>query len=472
MNSESEARRLSRAFPPGEAAIVVAVLAIAAYLAFTPALLNDGDTSWHLAAGRYIIETGAVPHQDPFSFTFRGQPWTAHEWLAEVVMAGVFNLTNWGGLALLFSLAVAATLLMIGRELRRRLALRYLLLLLVGLFVVLAPNTLARPHVLAWPLLAGWTLLLVHARERRRAPPVAWAAQMLVWANLHASFIIGLGLAGVFTLEALLEERNPSRTVRNWAPFVVASAAAAFVTPHGLQGLLYPFQVSGLAVLPLISEWRPTRLPDDFAFVIVGAVLALVTAMRWRRVGVVRLLLLAGLGWMAIDHSRHQALFAIVGSLAVLQRAFPVGERETESGNRPIFAVLVIAVLTLAAARLAIPYQRGDSRTYPVSALAALPPVLKSRPVLNSYSFGGPLILHGIAPYIDGRADMYGDAFTLEHDRMIQGDIAAFRSAADRWHLRWTILQTGTPLIARLDREPGWRRIYADRWAVVHVRIS
>jgi hypothetical protein len=104
--------------------------------------------------------------------------------------------------------------------------------------------------------------------------------------------------------------------------------------------------------------------------------------------------------------------------------------------------------------------------------LAQLPADFRRAAVFNSYSFGGPLVQVGIAPFIDGRSDMYGDDFTIAHARMIDGDIGAFRSAQRRWNLRWTLLQTGTPLIAKLDREPGWRRLYVDRWAVIHVRTS
>ena len=103
-------------------------------------------------------------------------------------------------------------------------------------------------------------------------------------------------------------------------------------------------------------------------------------------------------------------------------------------------------------------------------AFEAVPPELRSTPVFNSYSFGGPLILRGVRPFIDGRADMYGDAFTLEFNRIVGGDMAAFRRAEQRYGFRWTILWTPDRLAEKLDREPGWRRIYTDDFAVVHVR--
>jgi hypothetical protein len=51
------------------------------------------------------------------------------------------------------------------------------------------------------------------------------------------------------------------------------------------------------------------------------------------------------------------------------------------------------------------------------------------------------------------------------------GDEARLNRAVHRFGIRWTILQPGSPLIAVLDRDPQWRRIYADEWAVVHQRL-
>src|SRR5690242_1570086 len=62
------------------------------------ALLSDGDTYWHLATGRWIVEHGAVPKVDPFSHSMPGAAWTAHEWLSEILMASVQGWAGWPGL--------------------------------------------------------------------------------------------------------------------------------------------------------------------------------------------------------------------------------------------------------------------------------------------------------------------------------------------------------------------------------------
>jgi hypothetical protein len=375
-----------------------------------------------------------------------------------------FGAGGWAALTALFATVIAMTLTLVARELVRWLPIRFALLGLAGIAAVLAPFMLARPHVLTWPILVLWVSALIRARDRHRAPPLLWAALMILWANLHASYLMGLAIAAAFALEALLQERDRRRVIIEWGAFGLLSAALAFVTPHGIQGFLYPLQVSGMKTLPLIQEWRSSRLPDDLLFFVMLAIVAIATILRGRELGLVRLVLLAGLALMAVLHSRHQPLFVLVSALVLR----PTIRRKESEGKALVWLVPVIAAAALI--RAAWPETRADSATYPESALSAIPPELRTQPIFNSYSFGGPLILNGIRPYIDGRADMYGDAFTADHNAIVLGNRPLFDRAVQRFGVRWTMLQPGSPLIAVLDHDTRWRRVYADRWAVVHVR--
>ena len=113
--------------------------------------------------------------------------------------------------------------------------------------------------------------------------------------------------------------------------------------------------------------------------------------------------------------------------------------------------------LVLAGARLALPIVRHDTASSPIAALAATPPALRAEPVLNGYGFGGYLIGAGVRPFVDGRADMYGDAFLDLYGKIAAGDRAAFDEALARWPIAWTIFAPSEPIVAVMDREPGWR---------------
>lgn len=65
---------------------------------------------------------------------------------------------------------------------------------------------------------------------------------------------------------------------------------------------------------------------------------------------------------------------------------------------------------------------------------------------------------------------MYGDVFLSDYIRATRSAGPALARTLDRYRIAWTILPSGSVVAESLDRMPGWRRIYADRHAVVHVR--
>jgi len=445
-------------------------LLFAALIAFAVQIFLDGDTGWHLGAGKWIIANGAVPTADPFSHTMPGKAWTAHEWLAEVLMVCADRLAGWGGLAALFALSAATTFWLLAREAFRFLPARWAVAAVGVAAGVLFPFALARPHMLAWTLLAAWTVILLRAREARSAPSLIAALLMVVWANLHASYIFGFGLAGLFALESLIENPRDRGLLGRWVAFGLAAlAAAAFVTPFGPSDFLYPFQVSGMEALSVIGEWRRSTFPADALFYTCLAGLLVLIAGRWRSMPPLRLLLLVGLSAMAILHARHQMLFAIVGLLVVLPMLDPAAAERPAQQQAVWFWP---AVALLIAVRLAVPYQFKEHSSYPLTLLAKVPAEIRRQPVYNEYSQGGPLVMLGIRPYIDGRADMYGDAFTFRSRDINRGDMVKFREDVARYGIRWAVVEYDDGIKPKLEREPGWRKFAEDKHAAIFVKTD
>ncbi len=203
-----------------------------------------------------MLKHHAVPHTDPFSYTFAGAPWLAHEWLSEVLMAAAFRLGGWSGVLILFGGAAALTLGLLARHLSRWLV---PLPAAVTFFIsagCIAGSLLARPHLLALPLIEAWTAGLLIAAERGRVPWLLLPL-MTLWANLHGSFVFGLALAGALGLEATIAAGSQWRaTARKWALFLACAIAAAILTPHGWRGLAFPAELMGMRNLAFISEWK------------------------------------------------------------------------------------------------------------------------------------------------------------------------------------------------------------------------
>ena len=447
--------------------LFVAVLLIPAVLGSSKTIFNDGDVSWHIATGRWIIDHRVIPRFDPFSFTWAGKPWVPIEWLAEVFYASAYRLAGYSGVAALVTAALMALHAAVYLNATRWVRLALLPVVLMDFAII--PMLLARPHVLTWPLLAVWLLLMMRAREQDRAPPIVAALLISLWANLHGGFVFGLLVTALFGLEALVASVDKGKVLRQWIPFGAACALALFINGNGLEGVLHPLRFTQLQMLPLIDEWKPSspaRTP--FFFAALALALAL-TAWKRPRLPWTRWLLLAIFLGLALLQVRHQAMFAILAAM-ILPEGFAAGRIAGPAIDRSMRWIAAGGALLLVFVRGLMPLEPPDNEANPWNLIAAVPAELRSQPVLNGYSMGGPLILSGIRPYIDGRGDMYGDALVLGFSRITHGDASAFDQAVQRWNIRWAMVPNDDKALIALLEQSRWRKIHADRVGAIYAR--
>ena len=340
---------------------------------------------------------------------------------------------------------------------------------------------LARPHLLVLPLLALWTVQLMHAREQDRAPPLWLLPVMTLWANLHGSFLFGLLLIGPFAAEALMEEHaDRLKLVRGWGLFGLLALAAAMLTPHGPQGLIYPVKLMSMTRLQDIVEWKSTDFSHLTTFELALLTALFVLLYRGVKVPLMRLVTVLGLLYLTLHETRHQMVLAVV---AVLLLAEPLGqalggppqagaERLSPALRKGALAALVVAFALAIGLRLLVPARLTEGVTAPMAALAHVPKDLQRQPVLNEYGMGGYLLFNHVPVFIDGRADMYGDDYFGAYVDALKPDEAKLEALLARYKVRWTILRAGNPVLPAMDALPGWKRLYADKWAVVHVKTQ
>jgi hypothetical protein len=456
-------------------------------------LFLDGDTYWHVATGRWILSNGTVPKVDPFSHTMPGAPWTAHEWLSDVIMAGAHQIGGWNLVAVIIALAFAGTIALLTRTLLRWLEPIYALLF-AGLAVSMsAGHLLARPHLLAMPLMMIWTIELVRASDSKSSPRLWMLPIMTLWANLHGGFTLGIALVCAFAAEALLVATQEKRVAmaKSWGIFLVLTLASALVTPHGAQGILYTWDLlfEHPYALERVGEWHSpnfhTFQPLEL-WLLGGLALVMYQGLR---LPLVRLILLLGVLHLSLKHQRN---IELVGLLAPLFLAAPFAAqwRRAQGGKQQFqvadrlfsrlvqpagrgalllaFLVVLVAPVWLAHARpLAFP--EGPVPARAVSAVQQAG--IKGR-VLNSYISGGYLIYMGFQVFIDGRGDMYGDTFMKEYLEALELKTSdGLENLLRKYEITWTLLERGHPAVALLDHLPQWRRLYTDDTAVVHIRV-
>src|SRR5882757_8708585 len=112
-------------------------------------LLNDSDTYWHIAAGKWILDHNALPRVDIYSFTKAGEPWISTSWLAQVVFAATYEVAGWAGPIVLAATSIAATFALLVFILSRRIPSTYAVMVALAALLLSTPHLFARPHVLA-----------------------------------------------------------------------------------------------------------------------------------------------------------------------------------------------------------------------------------------------------------------------------------------------------------------------------------
>lgn len=458
-----------------ETSTVVLLALLLGLLTQAGALLNDPDTQWHMAVGRWIVANGTVPWTDLFSHTFAGQPWIAKEWASQLILFGAYAGAGWWGVAVLAAVVVAASLAWLHHWLGRSLNAVLALAAVVVAFAVLAPHLLARPHIFIMPVLLAWTIGLVTAVERGTTPSPWLLLAMAAWANLHGSYPIGLVIAGMLAGEGVVTGPRSERRARaaRWALFLGAATLAACATPYGYRPFLVNLGLFGSGEsLRFITEWQPLGFDLAGTLALIALVLCLGTLVRAPRTNLFRIGLLAILGTMMIRHSRFADLFILVAPVVMagpFLSLFP-GLAATARPPGRIFDKLVVAALALAvigfAARIA---PEPNPAVTPTAALEAARMRGLTGPVYNHYDFGGFLIAAGVETFIDGRADqIFLGGFMNGLDRAVTDpESGRFAALLDRYGVTWALVRRQGDDVRHLSRMEGWALLHRDDVAAV-----
>jgi hypothetical protein len=111
-----------------------------------------------------------------------------------------------------------------------------------------------------------------------------------------------------------------------------------------------------------------------------------------------------------------------------------------------------------------------NTRNSPVAAVVELKKLNLAR-VFNDYDFGGYLIASGVAPFIDGRTELYGEKFVVDHNAaagLMEPD-NLFR-LLEEYKIEGTLMRTQSAATKLLDHIDGWQKVYADDVATIHLR--
>lgn len=302
--------------------VVVWILALATFafiFVYHTFPLGLSDFWWHLNTARWIWANGEMPVGDPFlyssplplddraSLILRGYP------LSQLLMLGIYNLGGIYALVILKGVLMTLFYGLLWNHLRRN-----------GLHPVLALAVVAplpllffrfdelRPQVFSFigTLLVMQLIEYILVHEKQGKPPrwrvlVALPLIMLLWANLHRGFIVGVGILLVYLFAEWIARKRgndalPDAAFRRLLIVVFASAGIAFFNPVGVTAMWASFtEVSG-PFSKVIDEFFGTIRYFEFhgmkhigyMVVAVAVVPSLALLFKWRQIGIAHLLVL------------------------------------------------------------------------------------------------------------------------------------------------------------------------------------
>ncbi len=483
-------------------------------LAAVPPL--DPDLWWHLANGRLMLATHAIPHADVYSFSAAGQPWVMHEWLADLAMYLLFKAGGLPWLVAVFAGVVTAAAVCLYLLLRRT-GLTPSAAVVLTLVGALAGSTAwgARPQLLN-VLFCGLLLLgLIEYRAGRlhawMLPPFIW-----LWANLHSAFVVGVIISGLFVAGEAVdtwrqrEGSMPHRRLTALAAAIGGGCLLALINPFGIQTVLFSL---GTLTSPLIQnniqEWASPDFHSLTGLLVEGIIFLLLAGLATGRVRArtSEWLLAFALLYLALSSQRHvplfvlaaaplmarcaQALLGLASSLlpatgrpAVSQVALrwkpslPVGHTVTLGA---INLALLIVVGTGMIAYRAVPNLRPDAQTaairaaLPVQAADALARTGRPVRVFNYYDYGGYLLWRlypgGGRVFIDGRVEVYGPQVFSRYLR-VSYLASGWQDVLAEAHPDAIVLPSAHPLTGILGQDSGWRLLSRDEVAAVFIRVG
>lgn len=461
----------------------------------SPLTFVDPDV-WHqLSLAREIWRSGHVPTVDVFAYTPTLRPLVHHEWGAGVLWLAIASAGGKAGFLLFKYLLVAGVLALSARAARRRGADAVTLLAcaLPAILLVHYGFTTIRAQLVSLLALALLLNVLTAEAAGRRRWLIGWLFLHVLWLNVHAGFVVGVGFLGLATLERALR-REP---FVHLALCTAAASALVLLNPWGPAYVEYLARWLLTEERPDMPEWAPlwADLRLRWADLATWASMVGLTgyAVRVRGLRACRgITLVAASAVFALLHQRHVTFLAITWFVVAVPwlADTPLAERlrrVVASRGRLVvvlsglaFAVWFTGGMLLRPWALRIPADalaRAEAwPTYPIGAAD----------YLEAEDFRGNLM----TPFVEGAYMMwrirprggrvsYDGRYAAAYPPSVTADHRTFYSAAAGWEsvLRAyptdvVLVPRPSPVLGAMLSLPDWHIVYGDDLYVLIARAG
>ncbi len=462
------------------------------------------DLWWHIKVGEIILASSRIPKTDIFSFTEYGKEFAYPNWLAEIIFFIVLSIGGIEGLVALNTLIVVLTFLVVLKtafvaKVNPRLFAVFMLVPAISF----AMYSNLRTQTFAFLFLALFMFVLLSYRLKSKKYIWFLPILMIVWVNIHGSYIIGLSVVAVF-----LGGESFRYIVRKWTndhdtldqSAIVRLGAVLFlvvvatlINPYGGDIYRYVQQVgSDPSSQMFVTEWQPpkiTNIQHVVAFYLPFLMTTLIFIYSRSKPDLTEIILFGGFTLFGFTAVRNGIWFTIAMTPIAARHLvhIPVPliayRRHATDSLRPfeapvtasvLFILVVITVLFSPWVRphLGVAVLRPSlvDEQIPLEAFAYLEQHGISGRMFHHQDFGDYIIWR-LWPqqytFIDGRVHLF--SLDVVHDYLNAIAGREWERIMDKYQISYIFLPKSDqiPLLAIVQQSSNWRIIFEDRKSVI-----
>jgi hypothetical protein len=377
-------------------------------LCFSNTIFVDPDAAWHLKAGELILTSGKIPMHDTWIFSST-QQWYNISWSWDILTYLIYQKAGFDGLfitqCILFALVCVAIYryaLSINGHQDTATVVATLSSLMVWDLLYFRPQILTYFFCIA-------VLYLISTRDKRAIfiCPII----MILWVNIHGSFLGIYSVFGAFFIQAWIEKD------RKWQKEIVLCAllcfAAIFINPVGYKIFIGVHRTMDSVIKNYILEWKPMTFGMEYSFTLVMIIMLLLGGFMRKDIPIAYRIL--AFAWLiaGLDSRRFFGYFAVFSIPYLSYMLLPfisANPSNYKFSNKGIILVLILVSIS-PIAYYNFAHEKDQLQGVPVVAIDYLNKHCKGARVLNDYGDGAFLAFFNNGKnqhMIDGRA---GTAF-------------------------------------------------------------
>jgi len=434
---------------------------ILSFLLFNSFSYLDHDLGWHLRVGEQIALEKAVPSLELYDYTLEGKTWVDHEWILNLVSFEIYKNFGYIALNIAFALLIVAVFIIqtifIKKYTKKNIDFFIMLFQFLGL-MGMSPHLGVRMQEIALLNILLLLIIIFYYNKNKKIKTLLWLLPLFIfWANVHASFLIGLFIFAFWIFVRILENilvrfkffdlinfeyKINKKEIITSIGFFFLAFGSTLLNPYGLKLYAFLGEYANTFYAKNILEWLPVyyypvQYKQIFYSAIIASIMIVLVYSSYRfiknqglkknismhKIDLWHFLLTALFLAMAFKSKRHFPLLFIVSlplMVDFLASEFKLSKKLLALNKKNYFIIsyLVIVVLItsfgffIKANYTNNPFQNEKyCRTMPCKAINFLKnnEKYKNLKILNDYSWGGYMIW--VWPekklFIDGRLPIY-----------------------------------------------------------------